>query len=224
MSTGKIKKTKQVFLDAARQVFAKLGVSGATMNDIAEASKKGRRTLYLYFSNKEEIYYALVEQEMGIVVDKLEEVAAKTDISEGEKLVEYIYMHLDCMKDLVERNGTLRADFFNDIKTVETLRRPIDVREIRQIRNILRKGVASGEFDVPDADVAANMILYALKGLEGPYNRQKLAVRMAEHREEIAKMIMRAIRKLPSAAAPADKPIPVPENNSDDKPDIPDAD
>ena len=41
-----ISKTERTFVDVARQLFAKNGLEGTTMNDIAVASGKGRRTLY----------------------------------------------------------------------------------------------------------------------------------------------------------------------------------
>lgn len=44
-----VSKTKAKLVDVARQLFAKMGVENTTMNDIALASKKGRRTLYTYF-------------------------------------------------------------------------------------------------------------------------------------------------------------------------------
>ena len=43
-----VSKTKAKLVDVARQLFAKMGVENTTMNDIALASKKGRRTLYTY--------------------------------------------------------------------------------------------------------------------------------------------------------------------------------
>ena len=47
-----ISKTRQKLVDVARQLFAKNGLAGTTMNDIAVASGKGRRTLYTYFNRK----------------------------------------------------------------------------------------------------------------------------------------------------------------------------
>ena len=58
-----VSKTKAKLVDVARQLFAKMGVENTTMNDIALASKKGRRTLYTYFKSKEDIYLAVVESE-----------------------------------------------------------------------------------------------------------------------------------------------------------------
>ena len=39
-----VQKTRAKLVDVARQLFAKKGVEETTMNDIAVASKKGRRT------------------------------------------------------------------------------------------------------------------------------------------------------------------------------------
>ena len=50
-----ISKTRQKLITVARELFAKQGFDGITMNDIAQASQKGRRTMYTYFSSKEDI-------------------------------------------------------------------------------------------------------------------------------------------------------------------------
>ena len=43
-----ISKTRQKLVDVARQLFAKNGLENTTMNDIAQQSGKGRRTLHLF--------------------------------------------------------------------------------------------------------------------------------------------------------------------------------
>ena len=60
-----VSKTRDMLVDVARQLFARMGVDNTTMNDIAQASRKGRRTLYTYFKSKNEIYLAVVESELG---------------------------------------------------------------------------------------------------------------------------------------------------------------
>ena len=84
-----ISKTRQKLIDVARQLFAKNGLENTTMNDIAVASGKGRRTLYTYFKNKEEVYYAVIESELERLSDKLDEVAAKK-IRPQEKIIEMV--------------------------------------------------------------------------------------------------------------------------------------
>ena len=84
-----VSKTKAKLVDVARQLFAKMGVENTTMNDIALASKKGRRTLYTYFKSKDEIYLAVVESELDILSDMMKRVAEK-NISPDEKLLEML--------------------------------------------------------------------------------------------------------------------------------------
>ena len=85
-----ISKTRQMLVDVARQLFAKKGIANTTMNDIAVASGKGRRTLYTYFNRKEEIFSAVIESELERLSEKLDEVANKK-IPPQEKIIELIY-------------------------------------------------------------------------------------------------------------------------------------
>ena len=64
------------------------------MNDIAVASKKGRRTLYTYFKSKEDIYMAVVESELEMLSGAMEKVAEQ-DIAPDTKILRLIETHLD---------------------------------------------------------------------------------------------------------------------------------
>ena len=103
-----------MLVDVARQLFAKKGIANTTMNDIAVASGKGRRTLYTYFNRKEEIFSAVIESELERLSEKLDEVANKK-IPPQEKIIELIYTHLSMIRETVVRNGNLRAEFFRNI-------------------------------------------------------------------------------------------------------------
>ncbi|KAA6306035.1 HTH-type transcriptional repressor KstR2, partial [termite gut metagenome] len=120
-------KTSDKLLDTARRLFAKMGVENTTMNDIAVASKKGRRTIYTYFKSKEAIYLAVVESELNVLLDTMKQVI-DTEVSPDIKILKIIYTHLDVIKNVVERNGTLRADFFRDIWNVEKVRKEFDTK------------------------------------------------------------------------------------------------
>ena len=71
-----ISKTRQRLVEVARELFARKGLEATTMNDIALASQRGRRTLYTYFRNKEEIYFAVIESELERLSDEMDKVAA----------------------------------------------------------------------------------------------------------------------------------------------------
>lgn len=54
---------QQQILDAAAAVIIRLGYDKATMSDIAEEAGASRRTVYLYFQGKEELFEALLYHE-----------------------------------------------------------------------------------------------------------------------------------------------------------------
>lgn len=166
-------KTRAKLVDVARQLFAKKGVEDTTMNDIAQASKKGRRTLYTYFKSKEQIYMAVVESELEMLSAQLEKAANKP-VSPDKKIMELIMTHLDAIKTVVYRNGTLRADFFRDIWRVEAMRKEFDRKEIVLFRRILQEGKEQGVFDIDNVEITADILHYCIKGIEVPYIRGQI--------------------------------------------------
>ena len=172
-----VSKTKAKLVDVARQLFAKMGVENTTMNDIALASKKGRRTLYTYFKSKEDIYMAVVESELDMLSDMMKRVAEK-NISPDEKMIEMIYTRLDAVKEVVFRNGTLRANFFRDIWRVEKVRKRFDAKEILLFKDALREGVEKGVFRIDDIDMTAELVHYCVKGIEVPYIRGHIGAKL----------------------------------------------
>lgn len=166
-------KTRAKLVDVARQLFAKKGVEATTMNDIALASKKGRRTLYTYFKNKDQIYMAVVESELKMLSDTMDKVARKPIVPD-KKILELIMTHLDIIKMAVYRNGTLRADFFRDIWRVETMRKYFDNNEIKLFREVLKEGKDQGLFDIDNVEITADILHYCIKGIEVPYIRGQI--------------------------------------------------
>lgn len=166
-------KTRAKLVDVARQLFAKKGVEATTMNDIAVASKKGRRTLYTYFKSKDQIYMAVVESELKMLSDTMDKVAKKPTVPD-EKILELITTHLDIIKMAVYRNGTLRADFFRDIWRVEVMRKYFDNNEIKLFREVLREGKEQGLFDIDNVEITADILHYCIKGIEVPYIRGQI--------------------------------------------------
>ena len=191
-----VSKTRDMLVDVARQLFARMGVDNTTMNDIAQASRKGRRTLYTYFKNKNEIYLAVVESELNLLYKMLLDVAAK-DMAPDEKLITFIYMRLDAIKAIVFRNGTLKATFFRDIWRVEKVRKNFDLREIEIIKSILDDGVTKGIFQMPDTEITATVLHHAFKGLEVPYIRGIMGMSpldRAKRKENVMNLIFNGIK------------------------------
>lgn len=191
-----ISKTRAILVDVARQLFAKNGIEETTMNDIAVASQKGRRTLYTYFKNKEEIYYAVVESELEHMSERMFAVA-EMDISPEDKIIELIYARLDAVKEIVYRNGTLKAEFFRDIWGVEKARKEFDKNQIELFRRVLNQGKFNDIFDVDNTDLIATVLHYCLKGIEVPYVRGILTRGLTESdtKPYVTKLVFKALGK-----------------------------
>jgi len=181
-----------MLIEVARELFAKHGKKDVTMNDIAEASQKGRRTLYTYFNNKEEIYKAVIDRELHTVLDRLNKAAAESKEPDA-KLTNHILTHLDAIKDVVTRNGSLRGDFFHDIYEVERTRRKIDIKEIALIKKILADGIDKKVFKRMDLDLSSMIIFYAIKGLEVPYIRQNISEKFEKNKDSIVEFVLQGI-------------------------------
>ena len=192
-----ILKTRAKLVDVARQLFAKMGVENTTMNDIALASKKGRRTLYTYFKNKDEIYLAVVESELDILSDMMQVVTEKK-ISPDLKIMEMIYTRLDAVKEVVYRNGTLRAAFFRDIWKVEKVRKKFDARELTLLQGVLQEGKDKGVFQINDVEMVASLVHYCLRGIEVPYIRGKIVteLNMENQKREVTNLVFGALHRI----------------------------
>lgn len=191
-----ISKTRQKLIDIARQLFAKNGVANTTMNDIAVASGKGRRTLYTYFNSKEEVYSAVIESELERLSDKLDEVAAMR-MRPLDKVIELIYTHLIMIRETVVRNGNLRAEFFRNIWMVEKVRKKFDDYEIDLFRKVYQEGKADGEFDIDDVNLVADITHYCIKGLEVPFIYGRIGHGLTEEASKplVAKVVYGALGK-----------------------------
>ena len=192
-----VSKTRKILLDVARQLFARNGVTNTTMNDIAIASKKGRRTLYKYFRNKNDLFAAIVEEELIYLHNMLLDITEQ-DLPPDEKFQEFIITRFDAIREIVKRNGTLKAEFFRNIWKVDIMRRGFDKKEILLIIKILEDGNEKGIFKIDNVKLMAKLLHYTLKGYEVPYIRGvngSSFKEMMERRDNVTALIFDGLRK-----------------------------
>ena len=192
-----VMKTRDKFIEVARQLFARKGVENTTMNDIASASDKGRRTIYTYFKSKRDIFNAVIESETDQLLSRLRHVVARQSSPE-EKLMEYVECRFETMKEIVSRNGSLRAGFFRDVRKVDRARKIITRKETAMLRDILQEGVEQGVFDIPNLNHMSVIITQAIHGLDVPYIRDNLSDEGIDKvllKRYVADLILNGIRR-----------------------------
>jgi AcrR family transcriptional regulator len=159
--------TKDLILSEARKVFEKFGFNKTSMTDIALAARKGRRTIYSYFTSKEEVFKAVIEVEIDALAKTLEELIARA-IPADEKLREYMHMRMNAVKRLTIYYDAIRRDLSENLAIIEMIRKKYDEKEMEMIRQILDEGVAQNIFDIKDTQMVAGAIVLASKGFELP--------------------------------------------------------
>ncbi len=166
-------KTREKLIEVARQLFAHKGIENTTMSDIANASDKGRRTIYTYFKNKLEIYNAVIERESEHLVERLRGIAS-SDISATEKLMMFIDVRLQIVRETIDHqsdNPMLRTLFIREVKRMERIRNMAIEKELDLIQNILDEGLESGEFSPETVDSVYMAMLMMFQGIELSYMR-----------------------------------------------------
>lgn len=168
-----IDKTRQLFIQHARELFAEQGYNATTMNAIAKRAGKGRRTLYNYFGTKSDVYLAVIKGELELLYEELKKFVYEP-MNASQKLMTFIAKRQKAVGAVVQRNGTLDAEFFNNIAIVERSRMRFDVLERRLIMKMLNDGMEDGSFRQLDVKRSAVLIHSCLKGLEVPFMKGQL--------------------------------------------------
>lgn len=157
---------RESILKIAREIFSKYGYKKTTLDDIANAVRKGKSSLYYYFKSKEDLFQAVIMKEVDILAHELE-IVINRNTDPVDKLRDYILTKLATFRGLANfyhaiENDVTAVGFIDEIK----LRYEQD--EIRMIKRILIEGVRKNEFEIYDFNLAAIGITTAIKGLEMP--------------------------------------------------------
>lgn len=167
MST-RLSKTKDKIIKVAQALFAEMSIHKVTMNEIASAAEISRRTLYMHFKNKDEIYQRVVEAEVDRINEKLQK-AADSFLPPDRKLKLYIIERFNVIDNLVRNNKYIRYDFIFNRMSVEHLRRRIDIKERELLTKMVRAGKEQNIFRIENPETFAYTLLVMFKSLEHPF-------------------------------------------------------
>jgi len=137
------------------------------MEEIAMASRKGKSSIYYYFTSKEDIFKAVVEKEAEELKRDLQVAISKVE-DPGEKLRTFVLFRMNKLSTLTNFYAALKSEHLGHLEFIENIRKEYDKNEIRILKSILQTGIDQGKFSVEDPDLAAVAIATALKGLEVP--------------------------------------------------------
>ena len=157
--------TREQIINVARRLFSKHGIGNITMNDVAKAANKSRRTLYTYFQSKEQLLEASIEMEVKKISTAVTKVAM-SNLPADKKIIKLVFVRLQMTRSIVRRNGCMHSDY---LFIVEHIRKTFDAKEIALFRHIITEGNQKGLFNSESPDLAARFLHFCLKGIEMPF-------------------------------------------------------
>jgi len=127
-----------MIVDVAAALFATAGLRRTTMETIAAAAGRGRRTVYMYFRNMAEIYEAVVESEIRMITLPLSELT-RTDDGLCLILSHYGEERARGLSRLLDKNPLLLKDFAQGHSRVERLRDKLQKNEMQIVVPLFRR-------------------------------------------------------------------------------------
>ena len=155
--------TRARILHAAKKEFAKHGLGGARVDEIADRAKANKRMIYHYFGSKEDLFRAVLE---GAYLD-IRSAEQKLDLdslppSEAlETLVRFTwtyYLKHPEFITLVNSENLHRARHIKDLTTLPQTTRGL----VEMVESILQRGQASQEFRVGIDATQLNITIAAI--------------------------------------------------------------
>ena len=203
--TNDTERTKQDIIAVATEEFARKGLSGARVDEIAERMATSKRTIYYHFGGKEGLYLAVLEEayrrirslETGLDIEHLEPEDAL------RRLTAFTFDYQNANPDfvrLVMNENIHNGAFLRQSKEIQRL----NVPAINAVRRIYERGVEAGAFRSGLDPVDLHMSISALSFFNVS-NRHTFslifkrdldsAAALAARRANVIEMVVRFVRR-----------------------------
>jgi AcrR family transcriptional regulator len=157
---------KRTLVQTALKLFATRGYSNPSIADILEESGCTRGALYYYFSSKEELGYATIDEELRLFVEE----GAASHLQTNEHPIDRLLKALDALPSVTKLGtiGSSATDIAVRMASVhDGFRKRFQANSealIKQVADMVRKGVADSQItDSVEPDQLAHLY-YTLAG------------------------------------------------------------
>jgi AcrR family transcriptional regulator len=92
---------RQEILAAAKAIFAKKGFDGAVLDEIAARAEFSKATLYLYFKDKHDLFYAVLEDGLDKLLMRVKEIGGRelSPLARLEQMVRGVMAYMEEDRD-----------------------------------------------------------------------------------------------------------------------------
>ncbi|MBA7656951.1 Fatty acid metabolism regulator protein [subsurface metagenome] len=164
MNKRKIKQRNHAIrvLEVAEKLFARRGFYPTTMDDIAKEAKLAKGTIYLYFDNKEDLFFSAIENKLDVLLTRIQQ-AVKKPLSPSQRIKLTIGTHLKFLEE--------NRDYFKIMQNFpeglkEKLERKLKGRVIKRqsqyikiVNGLIQEAISKGELRPLDSRKLAVILM-----------------------------------------------------------------
>jgi AcrR family transcriptional regulator len=178
--------TRDQILDATERIMSRYGFRKMTMEDIAKEARVGRRTIYLYFKNKEDVALSSIGRVVELAQARMKEILSSDDPDVVEKLRQML-------RERVMRRVRAVAEYHESLDEIFEVVRPAYIERRRQyffieqdlISQVLESGIEAGKVHITNPMNVAAILLQATNA----YLPYSLSVRELGNPDQIEKQL-----------------------------------
>ncbi|MBS7564854.1 TetR/AcrR family transcriptional regulator [Mucilaginibacter sp. Bleaf8] len=191
---------QDAILEEARKLFQKYGYNKIVMEDIAQAVKKGRSTLYIYFKNKEEIFNVILQKEADSHMEMMRKELANHH-SAQDQIKAYCNVKFSFIHSKINEYLILSQEILQHANLLRKVRGICDTQEIDLLQNIIELGIQNKEFaPLPNgnAQMLASVLSSAMHGIVDDFCLQNPSCDIEPVKEIVELILLKTLNKTSS--------------------------
>lgn len=185
---------RKIILKVSKNLFSRFGLVKTTVDEIAKLARIGKGTVYHYFKSKEDIFAKVIQKESNALQEKIL-LALKSEHTPQGKLTALVKTRFRHLKELTNYYSALTDDYLQHYSFIEEARREYLKREIQTVKDLLGEGVEKGVFEIKDTKLAAESIIFLLKGLEYPWTVERDVLDIERYTDQFLNILFKGIEK-----------------------------
>ncbi|MBW9169930.1 TetR/AcrR family transcriptional regulator [Clostridium estertheticum] len=107
------KERKDELMDAAEELFSKVGYNGISVSDIVKKVSVSQGTFYYYFKSKEDMFIDIFARNSEVLINKLQEETKDNNINALQKLIRVVEIYAQS-KENKEGNKLVEALHYDE--------------------------------------------------------------------------------------------------------------
>ncbi|MCK5129993.1 MAG: TetR/AcrR family transcriptional regulator [Clostridiales bacterium] len=138
---------KEVITDCFEKHFKHYGFKKTSVNDVSSELKMSKKTIYNFFSTKEEIFYYVVSRVARKIGQDMEKNLEDCRTSE-EKLIKLMSMIFTQSKEWLKNNDAFEFKYKYELAALA-----FKESQGELTKKVLQEGITSGEFKISNVDI-----------------------------------------------------------------------